>query len=270
MKPIKIKNSFGKNIAAVIHYPKEQTGLPATPFAARRWQTDRLAILCPGYLDTKDYQHLIMLAEELAGDGYTVVRFDPTGTWESEGDISDYTTTQYLNDIRSVIKYMLSEGSYKFILISGHSRGGMVSILYAARDRRISAVVGIMPSSGRKATGKRREDWEKDGFSISIRDIPNKTRSKTETKEFRVPFSHVLDRERYNVVEEAKNVGSPLIFIAGELDTVVLPQHVKEIFDMANEPKKFILLKKIGHDYRYNPDEIKIVNGEIIKCLRNI
>src|SRR3989344_8561901 len=126
MKEVKIPNTKGQNIAAVVHHPETQT--------------EKLAILCPGYLDTKDYDHLVTLADALAERGYTAVRFDPTGTWESEGEISDYLTSQYIKDVKSVLDYMLKEGNFIHVLVCGHSRGGMVSLLYAARDPRISAV----------------------------------------------------------------------------------------------------------------------------------
>ena len=163
---IKIPNSSSKNISAVIHHP----GM----------KTDKLAILCPGYLDTKDYASFAALADRLAIYGYTVVRFDPTGTWDSEGDIAEYNCTQYLNDIKSIIDYMLNIQKYNHILLGGHSRGGMMSILYSARDARITSVVAIMPSSGRTMVGKRIEDWKQNGFSISHRGI------KTENLRFRI------------------------------------------------------------------------------------
>ncbi len=56
----KIPSSKGK-LSAVIHYPKNEFG--------------KLAILCPGYLDSKDYKLLVGLAEVLNNIGYTVVRF---------------------------------------------------------------------------------------------------------------------------------------------------------------------------------------------------
>ncbi len=249
MEKVKIPNSKGQSIAAGIERPKAKT--------------DKLAILCPGFLDTKDYTHLVELAKTLAALGYTAVRFDPTGTWESEGDISEYTTSQYLSDIRSVLEYMLRDGKYKHILLGGHSRGGMVSILYAARDPRVSTVLGIMPSSPYTFTGKRREDWEKTGWNISVRDVPDTA----DIREFRVPFSHVTDREQYNVFEDVKKVHVPLILVTGTLDTLVLPEHVKMIFDKANEPKKFISIDGIGHDYRYSLYEIKTVNQKIVENL---
>lgn len=250
MEKVKIKSSNGKNIAAVVHYPKTKT--------------DRLAILCPGYLDSKDYTHLVDLANELIKQGYTIVRFDPTGTWESEGDISEYTNTNYLKDIKSVLEFMLVKYPYKDVLLGGHSRGGTVSILYATRDPRITSVLGIMPSSEHTFTAKKDAQWKKDGVSISSRDLPDKSG----VREFRVPYSHVDDRKRYDVVREVKRVKVPVLFIAGETDTIVPPQDVREIFKNANEPKKFILMPGIGHDYRHNPPEIKKVNTQIIKALQ--
>lgn len=248
---IKISSSKG-NLAAMIHYPKNET--------------DRLAILCPGYLDSKDYKGLLDLAERLEKQGYAVVRFEPTGTWESDGDISDYTTSQYLEDIKSVLDYILSQTNYKQILLGGHSRGGQVSILYAARDSRISIVLGIMPSSG-PIQGQRREEWEKAGISTSLRDLPN---DKDKTREFRVPFNHVLDRDQYDTVGDAKKIKVPIIFIAGELDDLVPPDRVREVYNNANEPKKFLIIPNIGHDYRHSDDEVKIVNENILEQLNLI
>lgn len=247
----KIPSTKG-NLAAAIHYPKEET--------------DRLAILCPGYLDSKDYKHLVGLAERLCEENYTVVRFDPTGTWGSGGKISDYTTTQYLKDLKSVLDYMLHQKRYKHILIGGHSRGGMVSILYSARDPRISRVLAIMPSSGRSMMGKRRDDWEKNGVSISKRDLPQ---DRNKIKEFQVPLSHLVDRDKYNVLEDVKKIRVPIIFIAGEADELIPPEDVEVLFNNAKEPKNFITVPGVGHDYRFNDDEIRLVDEKILELLKN-
>lgn len=248
----KIPSSKG-NLTATIHYPEKKT--------------ERLAILCSGYLDSKDYKHLVGLADDLSKQGYTVVRFDATGIWESDGDISDYTTTQYLEDIKNVLDRMLRQADYTHILLGGHSRGGQVSILYASRDPRISLVLGIMPSSKRTMAGLRYEEWKEKGSRISYRDLPD---NKNQKKEFCVPFSHAKDIDQYNVVEDVKRIKVPIILVAGELDDTVLPEYVKEIFDSANEPKKFLIIPNIGHDYRYNDSEVEMMNEKILKQLNSI
>jgi uncharacterized protein len=212
-------------------------------------------------LDSKDYTHLTALAERLSERGYTVVRFDPTGTWDSDGDIAEYSTSQYLSDIQSVIEYMLKQGKYASILLGGHSRGGMISILYAARNPRISEVVSIMPSSLENLKAEKYKIWKDKGYRVSSRDIPNSLHR----QEFKVPYSHVEDLVGFNVFEDIKKVYAPIIVVAGELDDVCLPENVKEIFDLANEPKKYILLKGIGHDYRNYPEQIESMNTKILK-----
>jgi putative redox protein len=245
IEKIEIPSSKGY-ISAVLNYPAEQT--------------DKLAILCPGFLDTKDYAHLKNLAERLCEQNYTVARFDPTGTWESSGKIEDYTTTQYLDDIKTSLDFMFAKYEYKNILLGGHSRGGQNSILYAARDQRITMVLGIFPSAGRIG-GSRRSDWEKLGVSVSFRDNPQSLNR----VEFRVPYSHVLDRDKYDALGDVKNIHCPIIFFAGEKDEIVDPEDVKKLYDNANHPKSFVVIEDIGHDYRFNEREIELVNQKVLE-----
>ncbi|PIR04167.1 MAG: hypothetical protein COV59_03205 [Candidatus Magasanikbacteria bacterium CG11_big_fil_rev_8_21_14_0_20_39_34] len=228
--------------------------------------TRKLAILCPGFLDSKDYLHLVSLAESLCIDGYTVVRFDPTGTWESEGNIEDYTTTQYILDIQTVLEYMKKGGEYNEVLLGGHSRGGQVSILFAVKEKSISAVLAIMPSTG-PMVGKKREEWEQEHIHISKRDLPNDMEG---TREFAVPFAHVLDRDKYSAMEVIKDLHVPFICVAGGQDVIVPKEEIEELFSFAHEPKKYIFFPQIGHDYRRSKKEVEEVNKKIISVLHTI
>jgi uncharacterized protein len=250
---IKVPSSKG-TIAAVIHYPEVKTG--------------QLAILCPGYLDSKDHKHLVELAESLSKQGYVVVRFDPTGTWESDGSIADYTIEQQFGDVRNILEYMIVEGGYKHVLLGGHSGGGFISILYAIRDPRISIVLGIMPpySLVRTLNKMKNVQWQKEGYILSLKDVPGKNKK----KEFRVSYSNMKSIEKYNVLDEVNKLRVPIILIAGGNDDLIPPGDVKLIFDKANEPKKFILIKDIGHSYRHNDQEIKIVNKHVLDQLTKL
>ena len=240
-------------ISAVIDYPKRLS--------------KKLAVLCPGFLDSKDYSHLAELAKALTENGYTVLRFDPTGTWGSGGDISQYTTTQYLMDVESTIQYMLKKRPFQHILIGGHSRGGQIALLYAARDPHISIVLAIMPSSnvGKEKGAKGIADWESSGFRVSYRDLPA---NRTEKRVFKVPVLHLKDLRDYNVIRDVKRINIPVILVAGESDVLCPPEAIGKIFDNANNPKRLITIPKIGHDYRHKDREIKIVNAHIMKILK--
>lgn len=228
-------------------------------------KTDKLAILCPGYLDYKDYAHLVSLSESLCKEGYTVVRFDPTGTWDSEGDISMYSVSQYLVDIKSVLDYMLSSSNYKDILLGGHSMGGSVSLMSAIIDPRISKVLAIMSALTPQDEEKCKE-WKEQGYLASTRDIPN---TLNEKREYIVPYSFLEDRIKRTNINDLGNIKVPVILVAGELDEIDTVEEVKETYDHINEPKRLLVVPSIAHDYRRRENEIKIVNEEILRTLNS-
>lgn len=236
-------------IAAVIHYPNEQGA--------------KLAILCPGYLDTKDYPHLISHAALLAEVGYVVVRFDPTGIWESSGEVADYSVSQYFSDVKAIVDHMTMQNTFSEIVLLGHSLGGAIAILYASQDPRVTSVVGLMPSSLHKEDALSYKHWNEKGIRYSQRDVPGSDSQ----REFAVPYGFAEDQARYSVLGAARTLEIPLYLLAGALDDAITPQEVRTIFDAAHEPKQLVILEGIGHDYRHNAADLDIVNNAITKSL---
>lgn len=62
-------------------------------------RANKVALILPGRLDTKDYVHMQSHVRHLADEGYYALSFDPPGTWESPGDLSIYTTDTYLQAV---------------------------------------------------------------------------------------------------------------------------------------------------------------------------
>lgn len=247
MRQVRIPLSNQKQIAVTIHEPEKSSGV--------------LAILCPGYLDSKDYTHLVELSKTLNERGYTVARFDPLGTWESEGTMDDYTMAHYLEAITAVKDFMLKNGGYKTIVLGGHSRGGRMSIIYAATHPDISFMIAIMPSVGRDKT---KSDDEDARTKRSTRDLPNDNNQK---RRYEVPPSIVLDGLQYNALQHIAQVKAPTLFIAGEKDIVVPVEEVRDIYNKAVSQKEFRIVPNIGHDYRHNLEEVLLVNREIANWL---
>lgn len=253
IEKILIASSKGK-ISVAINHPEKQT--------------EKLAILCSGFLDSKDYAHLAGLAGDLSREGYTVARFDAYGIWESEGVSEDYTTTQYLEDLKSVLNFMLTKGEYTHVLLGGHSKGGTMAMYHACQDPRISAVLAIMSTFPfiKESNKPIIEKWENLGKRISKRDKPGSD----EIVEIEIPYFYVADRLQYDLWTELPKLHVPLIMIAGEKDELALPEDVRELFDQAPEPKEFRLIPNIGHDYRKYPEQIALVNETIITTLKKL
>lgn len=218
----------------------------------------KLALVLPGRLDTKDYPHMHAHVDFLATKEYLALSFDPPGTWESEGDLSIFSTTNYLQAIKELIEYY-----GKPTLLVGHSRGGGMAILAGTRLEEVEAFVVIMGrASYAQATD---EDWSKKGVKKHVRDTPEGYAEKTKT--FMLPYAFVEDSWQYDSVENLKTCKKPKLFVAGSKDDLVDPVMVKETYELSAEPKQFVLLDSV-HDYRLDEKKIQKINeliGEFIQ-----
>jgi len=226
----------------------------------------KLAIILPGFLDSKDYPHLVDLDNEFKKLGFSTVRLNPTGTWGDEQNITKYSISQYLEDIDEVIN---QSGKQDRIVLAGHSLGGTVAILYAASHENISTVIAIMSPATylRDENWQKIVKWQKDGFKISVRDLPG---DKNVMKKFILPYDFIEDSKKYDVIKEILKFTGNMLLIAGEQDDCVTFDQIQEIYDHANQPKSLKLIRNIGHDYRHNKNEIKIVNKEVVDFIKSI
>jgi uncharacterized protein len=83
------------------------------------------------------------LAGALADAGYAVLRYDKRGIGQSGGRAEAATLADYADDMRAVVQFMheRKDIDQKRIAVLGHSEGGSVAMLAAAKDRHIAALV---------------------------------------------------------------------------------------------------------------------------------
>jgi dienelactone hydrolase len=210
--------------------------------------SDKLALVLPGRLDTKDYIHMTSHVDMLAKLGFYALSFDPPGSWESPGTLEDYSTTNYLKAVNEVIDTFNRPS-----LLVGHSRGGAVSML-ASRNPQVKAVVLAMANYG-GAVDPGPSEIEGD-YAVSYRDLPPGTSRTARPKKFKPS-------------EQLKNFNGPKLLICATYDQFITPEKVKGFYDALDEPKTFLELDT-KHDYRLYPDMIEAVNnaiGEFVKQL---
>ncbi|KXZ47005.1 hypothetical protein GPECTOR_39g499 [Gonium pectorale] len=110
-----------------------------------------VAILCHGYAACKDGFVFPAMAAALAERGLSSLRFDFAGNGESEGSFSFGGYYREVEDLRAAVGFVRSELRRSVAAIVGHSKGGNVVLLYAAKYDDVPRVVSV---AGRAVMGR--------------------------------------------------------------------------------------------------------------------
>jgi len=221
-------------------------------------RSPKLALVLPGKLDSKDYPHMRSHVNFLAKKGYFALSFDPPGTWESPGDTKLYTMTNYIKAANELVEYFGNKSTF----VMGHSFGGGVALYVGINNPIVSHFAVVMSRTSYKPWDRGDypdEMWKSSGFRISTRDLPENF---TKKREFKLPYSFLEDRIKYDMSEGLSTSTKPKLFILGKKDNLVDPESVRKGYEIASNPKELFELD-FGHDYRLNGVMIEKVNDAI-------
>ena len=213
----------------------------------------------PGRLDTKDYANFVSHAKYLSQKGFLVVAIDPPTTWDSPGNLSNYTTTSYVQSINEVIEYFGNRPT----LLLGHSRGGATAMLSSVNPA-VSGLVLVNAAYGSPSPPN--PEKVKDGVLIEYRDLPPGNVRTVEKKQFNLPLVYFDDGAKHDPVKTLVTFKGPKLLIIAKEDEFTSLGRAREVFEKLSEPKVFLEING-AHDYRLYPKEIESVDialGEFI------
>jgi len=222
-------------------------------------QAAKIAILLPGRLDTKDYANFTSHAEYLSQKDFFVIAIDPPGTWDSPGDLSNYSTTTYLKSIHELIDYFRNRPT----LLLGHSRGGATAMLASTNPAVIGlAVVNAAYGMPTPPDPERMEN----GALVEYRDLPPGNIRSKEQRRYNLPMAYFEDGGKHDPLAALINYKGPKLIVHGTQDEFTSLSEVKEAFDGLPGPKTFLEID-CTHDYRLYPGVIQTVDealGEFV------
>lgn len=217
--------------------------------------SSKLAILMPGRLDTKDYTNFVSHADLLSKRGFLVAAIDPPTTWDSPGDLSNYTTSSYKQAVNEVISYFGNRPT----LLLGHSRGGATAMLSSANPV-VSGLVLANAAYGNPSSPDPAK--AENGKLIEYRDLPPGNIRTAEQRRFDLPLVYFEDGAKHDPVKALQEFKGPKLLVIATNDEFTSVARVKEVFETLSEPKEFLEINGT-HDYRLYPAEIEAVNNAL-------
>jgi uncharacterized protein len=193
----------------------------------------RLVVLGHGVTGNKDRPVLVEVGNALAGVGVHVLRFSFAGNGGSEGRFEEATLTKGVEDLGAVLDGLRGwEIGY-----AGHSMGAAVGVLRASDDQRIRFLISIAGMAHVADFAQREFGYQKpgEGFMWDKPECP-------------LSAAWVEDMVRVgSVVEAARKVNRPWLFVHGLADDVVPPRDSRDLMEAAEGAKRLFELPDADH-----------------------
>jgi len=224
--------------------PPEKT---AAVLSAPDTKTERLVLLCHGFMSSKESSTNRALTGRLLPLNIATLRFDLFGHGESEGPFEKLTLSRCLSQTEGLLQWC-KENGYLQIALVGSSFGGLVAIHTAARHPELFSVALKCPVSDYPPLWRARlgeagmKAWKESG-RLSFA---------TPEGKIRLEYSFYEDLLKYDTYREAAKIQSPTLIVHGEADEYVPFDQSLRLFDtlrLTNDRKKLEAIPGANHEF---------------------
>ncbi len=161
-----------------------------------------------------------VIADFLTRNGIAVLRYDDRGTYKSKGNFKTATTFDFADDAEAGFNYLLSrsEIDHDKVGIAGHSEGGMIAPVIAARNNKVRFIILLAgPGLPGRMVITRQSSLISRSFGMS---------------EGKIDTANAINDKIYDIVE-----AEPDSLIAAQKIRQVLIESVVQASDLTKEDK---------------------------------
>lgn len=219
-------------------------------------QASGTVVICHGFKGFAHFSFFPYVAQQLAEGGLRAITFDFSGSGVGE-DRENFTNRdafthntymQELEDLDAVVaearvRDWIDDGYG----LMGHSRGGGIAILHAARDAGVKALVtwAAISSTNRWAP-EVVTDWRQRGFI----DIPNARTG--DVIPVSIELLHEVERygeTRLNIAAAAAQIEAPWLIVHGTEDETLAVSEAERLASVAGPEAELLVLDGVNHSF---------------------
>ena len=217
---------------------------------APKAKTDRVALLCHGFLSNKNSTTNKTLTRSLTEQGIATFRFDFFGQGESDGPFENITVTIALGQALAALDWLAAR-DYKRIGLVGSSFGGLVAILTAAKKPGLACLALKCPVADfaevlRLEFGEAgMERWK------THHEIPDVTGGPKPVRLHYALYENCLEYDGY---EAAAMIKIPTLIVQGEKDELVPLHQSSRLMGALKGKRQLEILPGADHTFTKGED----------------
>ena len=202
-------------------------------------------VLCHGFTGSKEEIHMMFVkfCRILEGMGWASLRFDFSGTGDSDGDFSDMTFASELNEADAILSYAqsLPEVDASRIALLGQSMGG--AVVSALAGRRCDDVAALVLWAGAGEL----KDAILQVFEAS--NIPGSFDGSQDIDcyGYCTGKAFLKELQTLDVFAMAKGYSGPVLYVRGTNDAIVLESCAKKYAQIYGERMKLVCVEGASH-----------------------
>ena len=220
-----------------------------------------LVILIHGLTGHMEERHIIAAANAMADCGFAVMRAEMYGHGQSEGVFSEHTLFKWIANATSVIEYAKTLNWVTDLYLSGHSQGGLLTMLLAGmRPDDFKAIIPLSPALIIP-------DGARKGNLFGIHFDPNHIPDVLTMGDRTISGNYFRTAQMIHVEEMITKYENPVLIIHGEKDeTVPLRYSMEAVRRYRN--CRLSVIPDDTHCYDRNLDQVAAAIREFLMSMR--
>ncbi len=216
--------------------------------------TDKISILCHGFLSSKTSSTNNALTRLLVDQNIATFRFDFFGQGESEGPLDQITVSSAVEQAQRAVDLMRERG-YRHIGLMGSSFGGLVSILTASQRTDLACLALKCPVVD--FAEELRLEFGDDGMAQwkATDTIPNIMGG---PDRIALHYAFYEDALKQIAYVPARSITAPTVIVQGDKDEQVPLHQSRQLYEALRVKKHLELLPGADHQFTKGPDFLRM------------